>query len=686
MGSFLRSVAFAAISLVLATPCFAASNPSNVLYVPSIAVMQALGPASGQIPVVVVTDTQGDGSQFLWTTGSLPCNSVSGGGDGGTTFCASNGSTGFRTDGYWQRQGVTSFVKDVWFGILRDGATNNATAFGKWLTACSGKQMLETTGTAIFNTPASTYVPPANCEWHTVPGASDVFNPAANVSGAALFSQQNANFSITGFGTITFNVPFTGSDSNPGFMDFIDWKANNLSLSDVTINGGMADNGTAITTGKSRLLYVNASDATGLTIRDVTAPNFQAGYAKLGFGTTGSTCDTSTQNKIRIDHLVMTNVYAFGLNFNSPCGSQSNIKITNSSFTSAAQTPLLAVSSAPVGIGFASGKDIVVDGNTVNGAFLDFYHLEQDVQNVKIVNNHCEVPSGVTGNTNRCLDVIPADIQTGLVFKHPVHGEVAHNTANLVGSTTGATAMAFGVWVSTASTSDTLAEDFDFHDNIAYGAWPFGYYDQATHLADSVSFHDNLADGATTGMFVQRGGSGVYNNTSKNCTTGLLYSVAQIQSHNFNGCTQTLAGAASTSVLWIGTLRWDFAPVSLAASASQTYELLDFDASNARLTGLPTATTTSTDGTSRTFNYVGGTNNSMWDGTTYANANTLNVLTSLASTGTGVASSFAHGTSSCPWGSPTSCFNFSLVNNAGTTQSVSATVTVMGGAYIRKGQ
>ena len=669
----------AVVTLGMGLPAYADYNTYSVVGIGSISSMQSLGMVSGtQIPVVQVFGSQGDGSQFAWVSSPPPtsCNPITGEIDGGTTFCASDGSGGWRTDGYWQRQGTGAVVKDVWFGIVRDNTTDNTAAFPKWLAACSGKTMLDTTGTALYSTVGSTsYTPPVNCTWQTVAGSNDSFT--VNTSSTVLLSQTNANFSIGGFGTITFNVPATG------FSDFIEWRANNLSLKDVTINGGMADNGTTITTGRSRLIYVKGSSATGLTIRDVMAPNFHSGYSKLGFS---GGCDSSTQSVIRIDHLVMTNIYAFGLNFNSPCGSQNNIKVTDSSFSSAAPAPLAAVSSAPIGIGFASGKDILVQGNTVTGAWLDFLHLEQDVQNFRIVENHCELPSGVTALVGRCLDIVPANIQNGGVFLHPAHGEIAHNIANLLGTTTGSTAMAFGTWINAATTSDVTAEDVDFHDNQAIGAWPYGFYDQATGISRTVSFHGNICDGGTNCYFVYRGGTGVYDNVSKNCTVGILYTIAYVRSHIFNNCTQTVAGSTSTSLITIPTLQFDYPSVSVTGGGgtSPAIEMLDLDATNARLSGTMTVQTVSTDGTSRNFTYYGAANNQLWDGTNWADAGTLHTLNFLQ-TASGAASTFSHGTSGCAWGSSTSCLNFSFTNNNAAVQSLSATATITGGAYQRKG-
>lgn len=124
-----------AVMLFLLAPLIAnaAINPSNIPVVASIAALQALGPASPQYATVAVTGVQG-GNLFTWVAGSLPCNASTGGGDGGTTFCASNGSGGYLTSGYWHRQYSLSYNGGVslnWFnGVDPVGVTDSSTGWG----------------------------------------------------------------------------------------------------------------------------------------------------------------------------------------------------------------------------------------------------------------------------------------------------------------------------------------------------------------------------------------------------------------------------------------------------------------------------------------------------------------------------------------------------------------------------
>lgn len=95
-------------ALAFAILACTSASAANVATVENIAQLQALGAASPQIQTVLAksfaTAGDGGGGNFIWISGSLPCNSVTGGGDKGTTFCASNGSGGYLTSGYWNRQ------------------------------------------------------------------------------------------------------------------------------------------------------------------------------------------------------------------------------------------------------------------------------------------------------------------------------------------------------------------------------------------------------------------------------------------------------------------------------------------------------------------------------------------------------------------------------------------------------
>lgn len=93
-----------------------------------ISALQAItNPYSGK--QVVVSGRRG--GIFVWVSGSLPCNPVTGGGDGGTTFCTSDGSGGYLTTGYWQRQSPTGYVTPEWFGAVGDGSTDDSAAIQK---------------------------------------------------------------------------------------------------------------------------------------------------------------------------------------------------------------------------------------------------------------------------------------------------------------------------------------------------------------------------------------------------------------------------------------------------------------------------------------------------------------------------------------------------------------------------
>lgn len=118
----------------------ALAAPAYYQSTPSIAALQAYGIQSPLIAHAIVNDEQGAGSEFDWIIGSLPCNSVTGGGDKGTTFCASNGQGGFNTSGYWKRLysglpnlafwGLSAFASGSAGYTANTTALNNAVASG----------------------------------------------------------------------------------------------------------------------------------------------------------------------------------------------------------------------------------------------------------------------------------------------------------------------------------------------------------------------------------------------------------------------------------------------------------------------------------------------------------------------------------------------------------------------------
>lgn len=125
-------IATLSLSFLLLTTidtAIAANNPSSVLYVDNITDLQDLGQASLQYKYTIVGGIQGSGDTFSWIAGNLPCDTDSGGGNGGTTFCSKTSDGKYITTGYWERQ-YSGPVHAVWFGADPSGNTDSTAAFG----------------------------------------------------------------------------------------------------------------------------------------------------------------------------------------------------------------------------------------------------------------------------------------------------------------------------------------------------------------------------------------------------------------------------------------------------------------------------------------------------------------------------------------------------------------------------
>jgi len=132
----------AAIAFFLSAACSQPAIAASPQIVPTITALKAGNFTSYGTLYVQGYAAIGDGGggSFIWVAGSLPCNSVIGGGDGGTTFCSGNGSGGYLTTGYWKRQ-LTNFTYNIlWFGADPTGAAPSQVAIqAAQTTACANQ-------------------------------------------------------------------------------------------------------------------------------------------------------------------------------------------------------------------------------------------------------------------------------------------------------------------------------------------------------------------------------------------------------------------------------------------------------------------------------------------------------------------------------------------------------------------
>lgn len=121
--------AFIAILMLILLSGPVAAGPASYQPTASIAALQAYGAASAGVGHATVACRSASGAcvgggDFAWTTGVL-CNAVTGGGDLGTTFCASDGAGGYLTSGYWLRQFTYGVLHTDWFVDTDIGAVLN---------------------------------------------------------------------------------------------------------------------------------------------------------------------------------------------------------------------------------------------------------------------------------------------------------------------------------------------------------------------------------------------------------------------------------------------------------------------------------------------------------------------------------------------------------------------------------
>lgn len=116
-------------ALLCSSAALAGYDPTTLPRKASILEMQSLGPSAGvSYNALVVTGVQGAGSVFNWIAGAIPasCSALTGECDGGTTWLGKNSAGGWRSDGYWLRQGVQGEMHSDWFSGADVGAKLNA--------------------------------------------------------------------------------------------------------------------------------------------------------------------------------------------------------------------------------------------------------------------------------------------------------------------------------------------------------------------------------------------------------------------------------------------------------------------------------------------------------------------------------------------------------------------------------
>lgn len=250
----------------------------------SISSLQELGSSAGRSYLTAeVSDTQGDGSLFVWVNGSLPCDANAGGGDGGTTFCSfvsALDTSHYRTDGYWKRV-FSGDVNINWFGADPTGSVDSSAAIQAACAAAPG-----------FSAATSVLVPNGNYNSSSA-GSTCVSIHGLSARRSRIFSSDTTHPILTFSGGIGRSVyglqlDYTSSAAgatNAACVRFTSWRrgsVNDLYLQDCYTGIDLSQRGTSgvfnISFSNINIQHplgraIDASVVSGITIGDLFFKN-----------------------------------------------------------------------------------------------------------------------------------------------------------------------------------------------------------------------------------------------------------------------------------------------------------------------------------------------------------------------------------------------------------------------------
>jgi len=168
----------------------------------------------------------------------------------------------------------------------------------------------------------------------------------------------------------------------------------------------------------------------------------------LDYGVYETNTATATVNGISVSACTFTGNYADDLEFNGPAGPDTNISVTDSSFTNNKATGI----GCGFGIGLANSAYITIAGNTFSGYNAEALHIEDNSTNVSVYNNtissagltHDSFIQVISGSNNISItgNVLNASNNTdainlinvepgGTTFKAPSSVTVSNNSFTL---------------------------------------------------------------------------------------------------------------------------------------------------------------------------------------------------------------------------------------------------------------
>ena len=484
-------------------------------------------------------------------------------------------------------------VYEKWFGVTRDGTTNdyNAVTQARICASLSGRTIAASKGAASLSYSGTTGIVPVSGEKisGTQRGTTiDYYQPSTNF--AFGITQSNGPLTLS---DITLKLSPTASQVMQGISYAYDY----LTLSNVEIDGTITDNGTSTSHDDNGIQSLSTGAQNGLFVYGGNFHHTNWCFAK-------NNSDTSAQTFGRIVDVEMHHNYRNFAGFNSPNGSQSDIQITRCYLHDPLHLPSTIFSS--LGIAWASGTAMQAYNNRLVGDFYQGIHIEENVKDFFVGYNTFNV-------STKAVHLQPANHNASATWYWPIHGVITGNVATQSGTSLATTSVAYSF--DESSTGYRPAENVLLHHNISYGAG----FERGFSASVNINYgagnriQDNLFNGHSIGMYLDRmsGGIGVENNMTVNCTTDIEGSNVVLKSHKFVNPTTAFTGTESSAGIGIHEMEFEWNSVNIGASTDFKMMRLEsndrFDLQYAVVTGVSNTPETCF------ASYRDGT----WDGTTW---------------------------------------------------------------------
>lgn len=262
------------------------------------------------------------------------------------------------------------------FGPVGDDATDDYTALVNALSAAAGNTLYVPAGTYKIVVPnGASLTPGANTRIVGAGKGASTLHIVTDDGTARTF------WSITSRGVIFEDIGLHfESDATGGSVDNVafSWSADDLSFIRCFLDGSVADAGAGSLNHRTHFIKAaDATDASGLLIRDCELTRFRLGF----FKTNGA---TSTQQQLRFLDSHWHDFFSSFLALNTPNGSISDVHVEGNTFENQ-----YGASFGTTGhqIGGASIASLRVIGNRFAGVGSEAVHIEEAARDITITGN-----------------------------------------------------------------------------------------------------------------------------------------------------------------------------------------------------------------------------------------------------------------------------------------------------------